>query len=250
MLTMNPDRTIPTSEPLPLETRERLMEAAGEMFAEFGFHKTTIRNICHRAKANVAAINYYFGDKERLYSQVLLYGQRRTIEKYPLDMGLPSDATPQERLHAMIRAFLLRILDLEQSAWHGRLLAKEMSDPGPTLDLLVEQNIRPQFQRVVGMVRDILGPNVDEMQVRDSVRSIIGQCLFYHFARHTLAKLDPAAVATPERIEQLARHITQFSLAGLEAIRAAHTSPAVTCAPVAEDDSTSHPTMEGTSCSA
>ena len=42
--------------------RERLLEAAGEIFAEHGFRNTTVREICKRADINLAAVNYYFRD--------------------------------------------------------------------------------------------------------------------------------------------------------------------------------------------
>ncbi len=51
------------------ETRQRLIEAVGEVFAERGFRAATVRDICQRAQANVAAVNYYFGDKEHYIRQ-------------------------------------------------------------------------------------------------------------------------------------------------------------------------------------
>ena len=53
------------------ETRRQLLEAAGEVFAEAGFRDATVREICRRAGANIAAISYHFGDKEKLYAEVL-----------------------------------------------------------------------------------------------------------------------------------------------------------------------------------
>ena len=64
------------------ETRNRLLNAAGEVFAEKGFKSATVRAICDRAGANIAAVNYHFGDKEHLYSEVLrfahAYGDEET----------------------------------------------------------------------------------------------------------------------------------------------------------------------------
>ena len=63
--------------------RERLLEAAGEVFAERGFRDATVREICKRADMNQAAINYYFGDKKGIYEAVLRYAHRHAVEKHP-----------------------------------------------------------------------------------------------------------------------------------------------------------------------
>ena len=49
------------------ETRRRLLAAAAEVFAEKGFWEATHAEICRKAKANTAAVNYHFGTKECLY---------------------------------------------------------------------------------------------------------------------------------------------------------------------------------------
>ena len=58
------------------DTKTRLLEAAGEEFAEKGFEGATIRAIIEKAKANIAAVNYHFGDKERLYVQAVIEAHR------------------------------------------------------------------------------------------------------------------------------------------------------------------------------
>jgi TetR/AcrR family transcriptional regulator, regulator of cefoperazone and chloramphenicol sensitivity len=56
-----------------LVTRQRLLEAAGEVFADLGFRSATVRDICRRADANIAAVHYHFGDKEQLYAAAVHY---------------------------------------------------------------------------------------------------------------------------------------------------------------------------------
>jgi len=63
------------------DCRERILEAAGEIFADCGFRGATVRRICERAKVNVAAINYYFGGKEKLYTEVLRHWHDFAIKK-------------------------------------------------------------------------------------------------------------------------------------------------------------------------
>jgi TetR/AcrR family transcriptional regulator, regulator of cefoperazone and chloramphenicol sensitivity len=118
------------SERTRTDTRQRLLEAAGEVFAERGFRAATVREICQRAKANLAAVNYHFGDKEHLYAAVLQYTFRYARQKYfHPTLGLSADATPEARLRAFICSFLFRLLDEGLPAWHGKLMAREMAEP-------------------------------------------------------------------------------------------------------------------------
>ncbi len=89
------------------ETRRQLLEAAGAVFAEAGFRNATVREICHQAGANIAAVNYHFGDKETLYSEVLRYAHGRALEKYPLlpDIGRGRGAGEKTaRVHPLVPA--------------------------------------------------------------------------------------------------------------------------------------------------
>lgn len=202
------------------QTRQRLLEAAGEVFAEHGFHNATVRDICQRAEANVAAVNYHFGDKDRLYAAVLRYAHLCALEKYPLDLGLKSHATAEQQLHAFVRSFLLRIFDVGRPAWHGKLMSREMIEPTPALDALVEEEIRPNAERLQAIVSALLGRHVTQELLRLCTMSIVSQCVFYHHARPVINRLNPEMKYGPKEIDRLADHITQFSLAALKHLAA------------------------------
>src|SRR5471032_3118729 len=86
------------------ETRRQLLEAAGAVFAEAGFRDATVREICRRAGANVSAISYHFGDKEKLYAEVLRHSQSTALEKYPPLLGVSADAPPEKKLRAFVHS--------------------------------------------------------------------------------------------------------------------------------------------------
>src|SRR5215213_5921262 len=111
--------------PAPDETRHRLLRAGAAVFSDVGFRRATVRDICARAGANVAAINYHFGDKDRLYAEVVHSGVAAGLLKYPVDMGVPSKATPEQRLHGFIRSFLYRTLGRGDHACSGRIMLWE-----------------------------------------------------------------------------------------------------------------------------
>src|SRR5689334_1706625 len=104
-------------------TRNRLLEAAGEVFSEVGFRDATVREIVGRAGgANIAAVNYHFRDKEGLYAAVLEHFAHEAVKKYPPHGGLSPDASPEEQLHAFVRALLLRVFDKGYQSVHGKLM--------------------------------------------------------------------------------------------------------------------------------
>jgi AcrR family transcriptional regulator len=194
------------------ETRARLLEAAGEIFAERGFRSATIRDICRKADANVAAVHYHFGDKEELYAEVLKHWSGIALQKYPPHLGLPDDAPVERRLHAFIRSALFRMHDKGRPAWHGKVMAREMVEPTSALEDLTRDVIRPLYARLVALVREIHGGRPGPEQLRLCVNSILGQIMFYQHARAFICRLTPEQKFETEDIERIADHVTRFSL--------------------------------------
>jgi len=200
------------------ETRKRILEAAAVVFADHGFAATTIRMICGRAQVNLAAVNYHFGTKEGLYRDVLRYVRQCAYDRYPPTWGLADDATPEQRLHAFIRSFLLRTLGDERNLGFGTLVMRELVEPTSALDMLVDEGIRSLFGQLVDIVRALMGARVEEASVLACARSIISQCLFYLFSRPVISRMAPEQKFDPEDVEMITEQIMHFSLHALRGI--------------------------------
>lgn len=199
------------------DTRGRLLQAAGEIFAETGYRQTTVRDIVERAGVNVAAVNYHFGDKLGLYTSVLRHWLGAAVDKYPADGGLPPEAPVEKRLRAFVRAFLFRLMDEGVPAWHGKLMAREMADPTPgVIEMLVETHFRANAQILFTLVGELLGRRATEERVRVCAFSVIGQCLFYRHCEPTIRLMAPQQTFGPAAVERIAEHISRFSLAGIK----------------------------------
>jgi AcrR family transcriptional regulator len=202
------------------ETHERVLAEAAQLFADQGFRKVTVREICRAADANVAAVNYHFGDKAGLYREVLqsaIDAMQATSEAArAAGQGLP----PDEQLRCFIRVFLERVLASGGLTWIYRLVHREMADPTPAFDTLVEQGIRPRVEYLARIVMDLSGCARDNPLVMHCVASVQAQSLFY-MPNPIAARLGVKSAFTPDEIDALTEHITAFSLAGIRAVAAA-----------------------------
>jgi len=198
------------------ETRQRLLEAAGEVFAEHGYRAATIRQICDRAKANVAAVNYHFGDKAKLYAAALLHAHRCAMDNVPSGTSdvtkLPAEQRLRMFIHGMLRA---AARGDGRPSWHVRLLTREMSEPTEILDTMVEQNIRPRFEMIKVAIRELLGGAPSDEQLRLTAWSIVGQILLYRLGRPVITRLYPPLKLDDAELDRIADHITEFTLAAL-----------------------------------
>ena len=197
-------------------TRQRLLEAAGQEFAERGFRQATVRDICRRADANVAAVNYHFGDKEKLYAAAVHYAHLcATRHDVVAAVADAKDLPAEERLRAFVRTFLVGILDTGRPAWHAKLMAREIAEPSDVLNEIAQQTVRPRLAALGGIIREIIGQDAPQQVVVNCARSVVGQILFYHFARPMLVRVFPNEPLDATRLDELSGHIVSFTLAGL-----------------------------------
>ena len=197
------------------ETRAKLLDAAGQIFAEQGFRGASVRSICRLAGANVAAVNYHFGDKQGLYSQVIAHWAGVARQKYPLDAGDDAKAPPEARLRNFVRTILNRLLDESRPMWNVRLIAQEMVSPTESFDGVVKVFYKPTVEHLREIVREILGRGARDELVHRCTFSILGQCLYYQQARHIIETLVPDDPKMTGDSEGIAEHIINFSLPAL-----------------------------------
>lgn len=207
----------PNSESSQTKTRQQLLEAAGPVFAEHGYRAATVREICLRAGANVASIHYHFGDKEKLYLEVLRYAQLLDNQTNPGLAKANRSVSPEEQLKGFIRSFLVKLLSPGPVAWDGKLLAREMVEPSVGMDVVIDERIRPMHKHMREILRAFLGPQATEDELREYEFSIVSQCVFYHHCKEVVLRLYPRFKPNGPEIDKLAAHITAFSLAGLQA---------------------------------
>jgi AcrR family transcriptional regulator len=203
-------------------TRESLLSSAVAVFARKGYHAATIAEICQSAKANIAAVNYHFGDKETLYKEAWRKAFHQSLEKFAPDGGVKPNAPAGEQFCGRIRALLKRFSDPKNYAFE--MMQKEMANPTGLLHDVLRESLEPLRQDFSGIVRRLLGPRCGEKQISLCMMSVYSQCFDVTIGeRHRKAFAHGSAKPGPRHekvsIEETAEHIAQFSLAGIREIR-------------------------------
>ncbi|HUT13714.1 MAG TPA: CerR family C-terminal domain-containing protein [Thermoguttaceae bacterium] len=195
------------------DTRTRLLEAAGEVFAEKGFRAATVRDICGRADANLAAVNYHFGDKLKLYVEVVQHAQGDGGHHPPPEF--PPGTPPEVKLREYVHQMLSRLLDPRRPAWHAQLMTREMTEPTEACVAVVEKFIRGNFQWLDAVLCELLPEGISAADRHLVAFSIVGQCLHFKIHRPIAVLLVGEEEYETFDVARLTDHIVRFSLAAL-----------------------------------
>ncbi len=203
-------------------TRVRLLKAAAAVFAERGYQDATVRHICERAGANVALVNYHFGDKLELYTEVLRYSLQPRPGAARFDLPAATEQ-PELALRAIIGAMVERAFETgEQANLRFRLMLNEFVRPSEATSRVVDVVMRPVYDRLREIVGAILGLAPSHQKTRLCVHSILGQVAHFAHAKPVLGLLWPEmAKMNRAHRDAIVEHIAEFSLAYLTKARRA-----------------------------
>lgn len=214
-----------------LLTKASLIDAAGRLFAAHGYENTNIREICTKAKANLAAVAHHFGGKEGLYRAVLVRAHEEMLQQDPIPNYLKGN-DPEVALRLAVE-HMLRVM-LVRRAGHpyvGQILARELRTPTRALDELLENVMKPARFRMEEIVASLLG-NADTPRLRgECTNYVIGLCLFHELGREALKRFGYPPPTRDQDVPRLADKLSCFMLGGIREIRDAHISSQIRSTP-------------------
>lgn len=199
-----------------LATRQQLLQSAGEVFAEHGYAKATSKEICARANANIAAVNYHFGSKEELYASVLEEAHSHLVSIEAVAAAAQSRVDPRTKLSMFIGHIVGEITRRESNAWELRVLSRELLSPSPMISRMISNQVVPKVKLFSTMVAEILQLPVEHPAVSRSIVNVMGPCIFLLITSRTLQqKVLPNLNLTAD---SLTEHMVTFALAGMQAV--------------------------------
>jgi AcrR family transcriptional regulator len=199
-------------------TREKLLAAASEVFLAKGFRDATVAEICNRAGANIAAVNYHFGSKETLYQEAWRHAFSQSTQAHPQDGGVSAQAPVEERLRGQLTALMERIADEDNQAF--LISQMEFLNPTGLLSEVMRAELIPLREKTLAVMRELLGQEASERQVNFCEICTISMCL--HPMLIQRASKKARELQGPIVIDDLGAfvdHVMRFALAGIAAIR-------------------------------
>jgi AcrR family transcriptional regulator len=208
-----------TAEPqAKLGTRAQLLEAAGELFAERGYDGVTGKEICLKAGANTAAINYHFGGMEGLYLAVVHEARERFVSQESLREAFARGDDMDARIAALTKLALRPLLDPEKKAWAPRLISRELTSPSSAGGALIAA-AQPRFKLLRSIVSAITGLPDDHPAVSRCCLTLAAPMQLLMIADPgMLRRIYPDLDLGPEGVDALAEHIMRYTHAGLLAV--------------------------------
>lgn len=203
-----------------LETRERLLDAAEKLFGEHGFETTSVRDITTEAGCNVAAVNYHFGGKDRLYLEtfrrLLARLRDRRIESVTRALETAGEgATLELFLEAFAESFLEPLREEGQGRRLMSFLDREMRDPHLPREVFLAEFIQPIMAFSSAALQRVAGP-MPPVTARMCLMSLVGQ-LAHAIKAHQMMDCAGAADLVPGDLGEHVRHFVRFSSGGVRA---------------------------------
>jgi TetR/AcrR family transcriptional regulator, regulator of cefoperazone and chloramphenicol sensitivity len=198
--------------------RERLLDEAEALFSEKGYNAVTVREISAAADCNLASINYYFGNKKNLYLEVFrdrwVPRARRVHEYFRQELGDQEPSSLNAVVKSLALAFLEGPLTDEERRRHHQLIARELAQPTEAFDLVAELVTVPFCQKLSGLLRPFMPPELTQEQVVLNILCIFAMVLYFNFARAAVSRLTDQEYDEAFKA-RLVEHLTGFSLTGL-----------------------------------
>ncbi|CAG9298248.1 TetR/AcrR family transcriptional regulator [Celerinatantimonas diazotrophica] len=196
------------------KTREQIIEAAGELFAQYGYQGTTSKAICQRCGVNLASVNYHFGSRQGLYKVILRQVHESFMDLEHLDALMDSELEAEAKFHTFIGALIPAILGAKN--WQLRIWAREIAAPSEFLSYVVNEQILPKFTRLNTLISQLTGLAEDDPRLLPAIFNVLAPCLMMLIANREQQMPLSGIFNYPS--EQLVDHLQRFLLAGLRAV--------------------------------
>ena len=200
-------------------TKERILDMAEALFAKKGFHGVSVREITAAAGCNMAGINYHFGGKKNLYTEVFrarwIPRELQMYESFKNTVENNKTISTGEIIQALARAYIDCPLSKEELRLHRQLIIREINDPTDVFKLAADHTLRPLFEYLYHVLKKQVLENKTEEDLTFDIMSIFGVILYFNYSRPMVSRITGKAYDSDFKT-WLITHMERFILNGLD----------------------------------
>lgn len=197
------------------QARLRLLDAGLTLFADKGFAQTSTREIAQTAQVNVAAISYYFGDKEGLYRAV--FTDPRYNPRLDAQALVSTPADMQTTLRVLLAGLTASLKQSDLTKQCMKLHFREMLQPTGVWQDEIDHNIKPNHQALVHALCQHLQLAQADDDVHRLAFSISGLAVMLHVGHDVISAIRPKLIAGPAAIDLYVERMLGYAMAMVEA---------------------------------
>jgi len=203
-------------------TRQKLLQAAIEVFGRQGYDGASTRALADAAGVNLQAIPYYFGGKEGLYQAMVAQiaddvAARMTPLRLRLQARFAAEAHGQPIIADEARVLLVDLLQTlaellirpELESW-ARVIIREQMEPSPAFDTLFSIGMQPQVLAARRLVGRVLAAEPDSEAVGVRTLGLIGGILMFRTAHGAVMRVMGWSGIGPDQIAQIRRLVEEM----------------------------------------
>lgn len=202
------------------DTRERVLDAAERLFADYGLDRVSIRDITGAAGVNLGAINYHFGSKDNLIVAVVERRIAPASEERLRGLEAVEKAAGGKppSLEAILEAlFRPAVKQAMQEAQGGRTFAKLMArsfvDPHPAVEKTMHRYVGEVAKRFDAALLRVM-PELTMEDVFWRMHLLMGAL---HHSLLVVGRKAPHGHAVRMDAETYLRRFLKFAVAGFRA---------------------------------
>lgn len=201
-------------------TRRRLLDTAAKLFATKGYRNVAVRDICEQACANIAAVNYHFGGKDKLHLAAIDHARERALMEDPVPT--PSKATgpmtAEQKLRRHLRAMMGRAFATGPAGWYLQIVLREMVDPTPALKHAMNHHLGPHQRRLEAIIGQLIGEDPDHHRVNDISALVLSSATYYLGCRPAIEHLRPGFTFDQDAAERITEMLMAMVMGSVSSV--------------------------------
>ncbi|MBN2428292.1 MAG: CerR family C-terminal domain-containing protein [Deltaproteobacteria bacterium] len=208
--------------------KDRLLEAAVDVFGKYGFEAATTRMIAKKAGVNIASIPYYFNGKEGLYQAAITY----IVEKIEAKFGTalqnmaelatgenPNREAARSALENLLGGIVSFMVGSPEAPRVARMILREQLDPSAAYDIIYSRVMARVIDSIATLLT-VLMENMSPRSARIRAMAMMGQVTVFRVGRETMVRMIGLEGYTQEETDEIRRIVLEHTRGTIESLSA------------------------------